>query len=116
MKLNAAQERWLKGAIRDAYDAGYNDARNNKAVPGDSAPGYKGLEVERKSGRHYADAINNWSEAASSAGLQFVQDSECKQGKCGYTTTGCVGACKLDHALGPAVTVILTPNAELGGT
>lgn len=37
-------------AIRDAYDLGYNDARNAKAVPGDSAPGYHGRDVETDHG------------------------------------------------------------------
>ena len=37
MKLNNAQERWLKDAIRDAYDTGYNDARTNKAASCDGA-------------------------------------------------------------------------------
>lgn len=32
--------------IRGAYDLGYNDARNARAVPGDNAPGYKGRDVE----------------------------------------------------------------------
>lgn len=36
--------------IRGAYDLGYNDARNAKAVPGDGAPGYKGRDVEADHG------------------------------------------------------------------
>lgn len=62
MKLNNVQERWLKDAIRDAYDAGYNDARKHGAVTGDSAPGYRGREVERSSGKHFAQAINNCAD------------------------------------------------------
>lgn len=37
-------------AIRAAYDLGYNDSRNAKAVPGDGAPGYKGRDVETDHG------------------------------------------------------------------
>jgi hypothetical protein len=36
--------------IRGAYDLGYNDARNAKAIRGDSATGYKGREVEADHG------------------------------------------------------------------
>ena len=39
-------ERGILDAIRSGYDLGYNDARSARAVPGDSAPGYKGRQVE----------------------------------------------------------------------
>ncbi|MFD1839101.1 hypothetical protein [Paracidovorax cattleyae] len=43
-------DRAVLDAIRGAYDLGYNDARNARTVPGDSAPGYKGREVEQDHG------------------------------------------------------------------
>ena len=49
-KLAALAKRNIFDAIRDAYDLGYNDARNAKAAPGDSAPGYKGRDVEEDHG------------------------------------------------------------------
>lgn len=52
MKLNDIQERWLKDTVRNAYDTGYSDARNSKAVPGDSAPGYRGRDIESELGDH----------------------------------------------------------------
>ena len=44
------QKRIIFDAIRGAYDLGYNDARNAGAVPGDSAPSYKGRAVEADHG------------------------------------------------------------------
>lgn len=43
--------------IRGAYDLGYNDARNAKAVPGDGAPGYKGRNVEADHGGALLNAL-----------------------------------------------------------
>lgn len=55
--LNALQERWLMDAGRDAYDCGYNDARDACAKPGDGAPGYRGREIERKTRDNFSRVI-----------------------------------------------------------
>lgn len=49
-RLAALAKRNILDAIRDAYDLGYNDARNAKAAPGDSVPGYHGRDVEADHG------------------------------------------------------------------
>jgi hypothetical protein len=48
--LHAMAKRRVFDAIRGAYDLGYNDARSARAVHGDSAPGYKGRDVEADHG------------------------------------------------------------------
>lgn len=48
--LGPLAKRNIFDAIRGAYDLGYNDARNARTVPGDSAPGYKGRDVEEDHG------------------------------------------------------------------
>lgn len=48
--LHPVARRRVLDAIRGAYDLGYNDARNARTVPGDSAPGYKGRDVETDHG------------------------------------------------------------------
>ncbi|AVS67888.1 hypothetical protein C8245_21425 [Paracidovorax avenae] len=44
--LGPLNDRAIMDAIRGSYDLGYNDARTARTVPGDSAPGYKGRDVE----------------------------------------------------------------------
>jgi len=61
--LNNLQRRWLKDALRDAYNSGYAHARDNRAVPGDNAPGYRGRELERTIGE---EAARNIERAAVS--------------------------------------------------
>lgn len=62
-KGNAAQalshhaKRQIKDLVRSAYDRGYADARENQAMPGDGAPGYRGQEVERELGERCIVAI-----------------------------------------------------------
>lgn len=41
-------EQFVRDAIRSAYDRGYNDARNAKSVPGDSALGYRGRDMSEE--------------------------------------------------------------------
>lgn len=48
--LGPLAKRNIYDAIRGAYDLGYNDARNARTVPGDSAPGYDGRSVEEDHG------------------------------------------------------------------
>lgn len=48
--LGEYSKRVILDAIRSAYDLGYNDARNARTVPGDSAPGYTGRQVETDHG------------------------------------------------------------------
>ena len=43
-------KRVVQDAIRSAYDTGYNDSRRVSAKPGDSAPGYRGRDVEADHG------------------------------------------------------------------
>jgi hypothetical protein len=50
-------KRRVSDAIRCAYDCGYNDARNAKSIPGDSAPGYKGRDVEADHGGALINAL-----------------------------------------------------------
>lgn len=50
LTLGPLAKRNIYDAIRGAYDLGYNDARNARTVPGDSAPGYDGRIVEEDHG------------------------------------------------------------------
>lgn len=56
--LGALAKRRIFDAIRGAYDLGYNDARNARTTPGDSAPGYKGRDVEADHGGALLSALN----------------------------------------------------------
>ncbi|MEG0922006.1 MAG: hypothetical protein RSD57_12380 [Comamonas sp.] len=48
--LGDLAQRIILDAIRSAYDTGYNDSRLAKSVPGDSAPGYEGRNIEADHG------------------------------------------------------------------
>jgi hypothetical protein len=50
-------KRRVSDAIRGAYDLGYSDARNAQSIPGDSAPGYKGWDVEADYGSALINAL-----------------------------------------------------------
>ncbi|ULR87443.1 hypothetical protein [Comamonas sp. B21-038] len=50
MALGDLSQRVILDAIRSAYDTGYNDSRLAKSVPGDSAPGYEGRNIEADHG------------------------------------------------------------------
>jgi hypothetical protein len=50
-------KRRVSDAIRGAYDLGYSDARNAQSIPGDSAPGYKGRDVEADHGSALINAL-----------------------------------------------------------
>ncbi|MCS3393155.1 hypothetical protein NX868_17365 [Burkholderia thailandensis] len=65
LSLNPLQLRWIKDNVRDAYDTGYNDARRNSAVSGDSAPGYRGREIEKAKGDELAAALERAARASS---------------------------------------------------
>lgn len=56
--LGPLEKRNIFDAIRCAYDLGYNDARNARAVPGDSAPGYDGRSVETDHGGALFNTMN----------------------------------------------------------
>ena len=56
--LGSLAERRIFDAIRSAYDMGYADARNIRTVPGDSAPGYKGREIEADHGGALLRSLN----------------------------------------------------------
>jgi len=62
--LNALAKRRIYDAIREAYDIGYSDARNAGARSGDSAPGYKGRDIEEDHGGALLSAINAQLAAA----------------------------------------------------
>ena len=58
VELRALAKRRIFDAIRSAYDIGYNDARYAQAVSGDSAPGYKGREIESDHGAALLRSLN----------------------------------------------------------
>jgi hypothetical protein len=59
--LHAMTKRRIFDAIRGAYDLGYNDARGARAVHGDSAPGYKGRDVEADHGGALISALERYT-------------------------------------------------------
>jgi hypothetical protein len=59
--LHAMAKRRVFDAIRGAYDLGYNDARSARAVHGDSAPGYKGRDVESDHGGALISALERYT-------------------------------------------------------
>jgi len=58
--LHPVAKRRVFDAIRGAYDLGYNDARGARAVHGDSAPGYKGRDVEADHGGALISALERY--------------------------------------------------------
>jgi hypothetical protein len=58
--LHPVAKRRVFDAIRGAYDLGYNDARGAQAVHGDSAPGYKGRDVEADHGGALISALERY--------------------------------------------------------
>ncbi|AFN39071.1 hypothetical protein G167_gp02 [Burkholderia phage BcepMigl] len=62
--LNPLQLRWIMDHIRDAYEAGYRDARSNRAIPDDNFPGYRGLEIERSGGKSLAEILERTASPA----------------------------------------------------
>jgi hypothetical protein len=58
---HAMAKRRVFDAIRGAYDLGYNDARSARAVHGDSAPGYKGRDVEADHGGALISALERYT-------------------------------------------------------
>lgn len=70
--LGALAKRRIFDYIRGAYDLGYNDARNARAIPGDGAPGYKGRDVEADHGSALLHAL----EAITSPPAQHVTDEQ----------------------------------------
>jgi hypothetical protein len=69
--LGALAKRAIFDAIRGAYDLGYNDARNAKAVPGDNAPGYDGRNVEADHGGALLHRLNQLLKAEPAAQEPF---------------------------------------------
>lgn len=65
VQLGELAQRNVYDAIRGAYDLGYNDARNARAVPGDSAPGYKGRNVEADHGGALLNTLNQRLRSAT---------------------------------------------------
>jgi len=61
VSLHAMAKRRVFDAIRGAYDLGYNDARRARAVHGDSAPGYKGRDVESDHGGALISALERYT-------------------------------------------------------
>jgi hypothetical protein len=59
--LHAMAKRRVFDAIRGAYDLGYNDSRGARAAHGDSAPGYKGRDVESDHGGALISALERYT-------------------------------------------------------
>lgn len=78
--LGPLAKRNIYDAIRGAYDLGYNDARNARTVPGDSAPGYDGRSVEED---HGSALFNILSKRLKPATPEPVEH-KCRH--CGVTT------------------------------
>jgi hypothetical protein len=99
--LHAMAKRRVFDAIRGAYDLGYNDARSARAVHGDSAPGYKGRDVEADHGGALFSALVRYTTppAAQPAPVQEPDAMGCKCSECGdwqrWTPSGMV--CKNGH-------------------
>lgn len=74
--IHPVAKRRVLDAIRGAYDLGYNDARSARTVPGDSAPGYKGRDVEADHGGALIHSLETGPRASSSAanGLEPMSD------------------------------------------
>lgn len=70
--LHPVAKRRVFDAIRDAYDLGYNDARNARTIPGDSAPGYKGRDVETDHGGALIHALEAAPQPAQQAAAPGV--------------------------------------------
>jgi hypothetical protein len=64
--MPAMAKRRVFDAIRGAYDLGYNDARGARAVHGDSAPGYKGRDVEADHGGALISALERYTAPPAS--------------------------------------------------
>jgi len=75
--LHAMAKRRIFDAIRSAYDLGYNDARNARTTPGDSAPGYKGRDVEADHGGALICALERYTTPPA-------QEFICSTGLCHY--------------------------------
>lgn len=71
-ELSPLDKRRVWDAIRGAYDLGYNDARNASAVSGDSAPGYKGREVEADHGNALMISLLQRKKPVDEAAVQDV--------------------------------------------
>lgn len=65
VQLGELAKRNVYDAIRGAYDLGYNDARNARAVPGDSAPDYEGRSVEADHGGALINSLNRRLRSAT---------------------------------------------------
>lgn len=60
-------KRAIGDAIRGAYDLGYSDARNARAVPGDAGPAYVGRDVEADHGSALAHRLSQLATIAARA-------------------------------------------------
>lgn len=94
--LNAMAKRRIYDAIRGAYDTGYSDARNAGARAGDSAPGYKGRDIEQDHGGALLSAIN--TQLAAAPQPERHDELRCAVGNCTFNgevathTPGCPSA------------------------
>lgn len=102
--LNALQERWLMDAGRDAYDCGYNDARDACAKPGDGAPGYRGREIERKT-------RDNFSRVIAQAATPTAPAQRASAVPDGFKLVAVKGFDELVEALARAARKIYLPDA-----
>lgn len=117
--LGPLNDRTIMDAIRGAYDLGYNDARNVRTVPGDSAPGYKGRDVEADHGGALIHTLSRRLAAPAAqeaAGTVYVEAREC--GACGHVGINDApdtSACTHCEWHGPSPTEDLCPGCGQKG-
>lgn len=82
LTLGPLAKRNIYDAIRGAYDLGYNDARNARTVPGDSAPGYDGRSVEEDHGGALFNLLSKRLTPATPEPVFVIEVRECPD--CGH--------------------------------
>jgi hypothetical protein len=100
--LNAMVRRRVFDAIRGAYDLGYNDARNARTVPGDSAPGYTGRDVEVDHGEALLSALQRYIVPQA---IQHSESAACECHRCIKEKDLCVNSIPLG-----SIKMILCPT------
>lgn len=107
LTLGPLAKRNIYDAIRGAYDLGYNDARNARTVPGDSAPGYDGRSVEED---HGGALFNLLSKRLTPATPEPVKH-KCRH--CGVTTIEDEDGVTMQGLPAPEHPIIFDPSADV---
>jgi hypothetical protein len=117
--LHAMAKRRVFDAIRGAYDLGYNDARSARAVHGDSAPGYKGRDVEEDHGGALISALERYTNSPAAqrqwVGLTDEEFDDLRDNNFGVSPLISAVEAKLKEknaAAQPAVPDALNPKDE----